>query len=382
VLVPALVLRTVTPLDMVQSIVVIAVFGVVWTWMGGMTTVIWTDVIQFGLFLFAGVLSLGWIVWALPGGWTELVSVAGEAGKFELWRWLPGVGDERDFLVWVRDTEFTMWTALLAVPYLNLAACGTDQLNAQRMFCCRNAADASKAIIFSSLGQVATLMMLMVGAALFAYYAAFEPGAEVAATFAKEPDLVFPLWITTALPAGLTGLLLAGAFAAAISSLDSALAALSQTSISLWFHGRAEHEMPAPKKLVLISRLTVLGWALFLAAMTVVLYQLKERANIQLLSLAFGMVSYTYGTLLAIFMLALWRIRVRMVGLWLGLVLSILMTTWVRGDLFVVINGVKAFDGALDWFKGFKLQMVYAWLYPINFGVTFLCGLLFRERKA
>lgn len=380
VLVPALVLRSVTPLDMVQSIVVIAVFGVLWTWMGGMTTVIWTDVIQFGVFLLAGFISFGWIMFHLPGGMSEFMQVAGEAGKFEMWRWLPGVTDEKDFLLWVRDTEFTMWTALLAVPFLNLAAFGTDQLNAQRMFCCRNARDASKAIIFSSLGQVATVMMMLVGAALFAYYAAFPPSAEVAAKFAKEPDLVFPIWITTVLPAGLTGLLLAGAFAAAISSLDSALAALSQTSISLWFHGRPAELMPEPKRLVQISRFSVVAWAIFLAAMTILLYQLKERANLQLLSLAFGMVSYTYGSLLAIFLLALWRIPARMPGLWLGLILSILMTTWVRGDVFIILGSQESLAWLADWHKGFRLPMTYPWLYPINFGITFFCGWLFRQQ--
>lgn len=380
VLVPALVLRTVTPLDMVQSIAVIAVFGVIWTWMGGMTTVIWTDVIQFGLFLFAGVLAFVWILCSLPEGFGQFVDVAGSAGKFELWRWLPGVGDEREFLVWVRDTEFTMWTALLAAPFQNLAAFGTDQLNAQRMFCCRNEKDAAKAIIFSSLGQAATIMMLLVGAALYAYYQAMPPPEAVAAEFKKDADLVFPVWITTALPAGLTGLVLAGAFAAAISSLDSALAALSQTSISLWYHGRAEHEMPEQKRLVLLSRLSVLGWAAFLAGMTVVLYQLKEQADIKLLSLAFGMVSYTYGTLLAIFLLALWNIRARLRGLWIGLVLSILMTTWVRGDIFIVLGGLESCAWMPEWHKAHRLPMTYAWLYPVNFFITFTCGWLFRER--
>lgn len=381
VLVPALVLRTVTPLDMVQSIAVIAVFGVVWTWMGGMTTVIWTDVIQFGLFLFAGVLSVVWIGTSLPGGFGQFFEVAGEAGKLDMWRWLPGVDSEQDFWVWVKDTEFTMWTALIAVPFLNLAAFGTDQLNAQRMFCCKSASDATKAMIFSSLGQIATLMMLMVGAGLFVYYQQFPPTAAELAEFNRDHDLVFPVWITTVLPAGLTGLILAGAFAAAISSLDSALAALSQTSISLWYHGHP-HESLDQKRLVRVSRFTVLGWAIALAGMTILLYQLKEKANIQLVSLAFGMVAYTYGTLLAIFLMALWNIKARMGALWTGLVLSILMTTWVRGDVFVILGGVESMSGLADWHKSVKLVMSYAWLYPINFAITFACGWVGRERPA
>ena len=381
VLVPALVLRTATPLDMVQSIMVIAVFGVVWTWMGGMSTVIWTDVIQFGLFLFAGVLSFGWIISSLPGGFAQFVETAGAAGKLEMWRWMPGVDSEKDFLVWVKDTEFTMWTALLAVPFLNLAAFGTDQLNAQRMFCCRNARDAAKAIIFSGVGQIATIMMLLVGAGLFVYYDVFPASPEELAEFNRDHDLVFPIWITTVLPAGLTGLLLAGAFAAAISSLDSALAALSQTSISLWYHGRPTESMDQAR-LVKISRFTVLGWAVVLAGMTILLYELKESAKIELISLAFGMVAYTYGTLLAIFMMAMWNIKARMGSLWVGLVLSILMTTWVRGDVFIVLSGVEQFSGLGEWFKSVKLPLIYPWLYPINFAITFACGWFGRERVA
>ncbi len=378
VLVPALVLRTVTPLDMVESILVIAVFGTIWTWMGGMTTVIWTDVIQFGLFLFAGLISFVWIIASLPEGLPQFMQVAGEAGKFEMWRWMPGVNSEQDFFQWVRDTEFTMWTALLAVPFLNLAAFATDQLNAQRMFCCRSAADARKAIIFSSFGQIVTILMLLVGAALYVFYAEFPPGPAVAAEFNRDHDLVFPVWITTQLPPGLTGLLLAGAFAAAISSLDSALAALSQTSISLFYHGR-EKELSDQKRMVRISRVTVLGWALFLALMTIVLYTLKERANIQLLSLAFGMVAYTYGSLLAIFMLAYWKIRASLGGMWIGLILSILITTWVRGDIFVVLGGLESFQGMNEWYQSIPRPFIYPWLFPINFAVTFLCGLIFHR---
>jgi Na+/proline symporter len=117
VLVPAMVLRTVTPLSMTQSIVVIAIFAVVWTLMGGMTTVIWTDVMQFFLFIGSGFLALIWMVSMLPDGWSQFITQAGAAGKFEIFRWLPPAGSEASFLSWMKDAEFTMWTALLAMPF-------------------------------------------------------------------------------------------------------------------------------------------------------------------------------------------------------------------------------------------------------------------------
>jgi solute:Na+ symporter, SSS family len=374
VLVPAMVLRTVTPLSMTESIVVIAVFAIVWTLMGGMTTVIWTDVMQFFLFIGSGMLALGWIIWSLPGGWGQFFAAGAAAGKFEIFRWFPPAGSEQSFLGWAKDAEFTMWTALLAMPFQNLAAFGTDQLNAQRMFCCRSSRDATKAVIFSSFGQIVTILMLMVGAALFVYYQQFPPTPLEAALFAQKTDYVFPVWITTVLPPGITGLVLAGAFAAAISSLDSALGALSQTSISLIYGTRTE----APENsaaMVRRSRIAVIIWSGILALMTVALYYVQERAKINLLSLAFGMVSYTYGTMLGIFILALFRIPARLWSLWVALIICVLLTAWVRPDIYAMLQVPKETVAAI------KPTMTYPWLFPINFLITFGIGWLFRRRE-
>ena len=109
------------------------------------------------------------------------------------------------------------------MPFQNVTAFGVDQLNAQRMFCCRNAQDAKKAIIWSSVGQFITFMMLLVGAGLFAWYAAHPPVGDIAKELnfnaeghPADGDMVFPIWIVTELPRGLSGLILGGVFAAAI----------------------------------------------------------------------------------------------------------------------------------------------------------------------
>ncbi|MEO5720428.1 MAG: hypothetical protein ABIR71_03030 [Chthoniobacterales bacterium] len=373
VLVPAMVLRTVTPLTMTQSIIVIALFAIVWTLMGGMTTVIWTDVMQFFLFAGSGILALGWMIYLLPGGWTQFIDAGSAAGKFEIFRWLPPAGSQAPFLSWVKDAEFTMWTALLAMPFQNLAAFGTDQLNAQRMFCCRSSRDATKAVIFSGFGQLITILMLLVGAALFVFYQQFPPNTVEAALFAQKTDYVFPVWITTVLPPGLTGLVLAGAFAAAISSLDSALGALSQTSISLLYGKQAE----APESsaaMVRRSRVAVIIWSGILGLMTIALYFIQERAKINLLSLAFGMVSYTYGTMLGIFILALFRIPARLAALWVALIICVALTAWVRPDIYVLFGASK------ETMASIRPTMTYPWLFPINFLITFGLGCLFWRK--
>ena len=161
------------------------------------------------------------------------------------------------------------------------------------MTCCRSAGDARKAIIWSSVGQFLTLLMLLVGAALFVYYSHHGVSPVEAARFADTKDYVFPAWITTTLPTGLRGLILAGIFAAAISSLDSILAALSQTTLALFVKPHEVTTDAAHQKLVRVSRLLVVGWGISLSAFAILLNNMRD--DINMVSLAFGMAAYTVG---------------------------------------------------------------------------------------
>ncbi|MBX7158415.1 MAG: sodium/solute symporter [Verrucomicrobiae bacterium] len=363
-LVTAIVLKTVTGLDFHLCILIIGLFAIVWTWMGGMTTVIWTDVVQFGVFVFSGLLALGWIVHALPGGVSQWIDVASTAGKFRL------IDLTRD-----PSVGFTLWVGILAMPFQNMAAFGTDQLNAQRMFCCRSARDAGKAMIFSSLGQFVTILMLCVGTALFAYYQHFSPSPEEISLFGSDADYVFPVWITTVLPAGITGLILAGAFAAAISSLDSALAALSQATLALRFDGKDWAHEGSAFRMLLASRIAVVFWGITLPICAIGLDHV--RGNINLVNLAFGMVSYTYGPMLGIFLLAMFRKNTGTRGVWIGLIVSIGLTLYVRPDVYTVLKNFTIItpEQALEW----QPKLHYAWLYPITCLLTLGCGLLFSS---
>ncbi len=364
-LVTALILWTVTGLPFEWCIVIIGAFAVIWTLMGGMTTVIWTDVIQFFVFIGGGILALLVLVSQIDGGVPEIIRTAGEAGKLRLWD-----------LSTNPDVQFTLWVGLLAMPFQNLAAFGTDQLNAQRMFCCRSAADASKAIVFSSVSLLVTVLMLAVGACLFVYYVEHPPTPAEAALFAKDSDSVFPVWITTVLPPGLTGLILAGAFAAAISSLDSALAALAQTSLAL-VHARTGMENANQSVLIRQSKVAVVLWGVALVLVAIGLQAIRGQIN--LLSLAFGMVTYTYGPLLGAFLLALSPIRRDIRGIWIGSVLSILLVLAVRPDLYNLLAalGILTPEQSIAW----RPQLNFAWLYPITCLITLGCGILFGRKR-
>ncbi|QQL45008.1 sodium:solute symporter family transporter [Sulfuriroseicoccus oceanibius] len=332
VLVAALALDAVTPMSFTTCIWIIGAFAIVWTLMGGMQTVIWTDVMQFFLFVIGGVLALVWMIHAIPGGWAGIVDAgkavpeAGANGKFTLFSF---VTDPK--------VEFTLWVALIAVPFQNMFAFGVDQLSAQRMFCCRGEHDARKAIIWSSFGQLITVLMMTVGVSLFVFYQTTGSTSIEAWKFAQSGDYVFPVWITSELPIGVRGLILAGIFAAAISSLDSILAALSQTTLSLFVDTTDEHVSDGDHHhLLRWSRILVVTWGLGLSAFAIVLDQL--RGNVNMVQLAFGMIAYTTGPMLGLFfasLLAKTR-RVSMIGLTIGVIASVAIVACFRMEVWTI----------------------------------------------
>ena len=389
VLVAAIPLKVVTGMPIELSILIIGVFAIAWTLMGGMRTVIWTDVMQFLIFAFGGLIALFWIVSSLQGGWGEFWETAQGFGRTRLWNFEPGFRAE---------LEFTFWVAILAVPFQNLTSFGVDQLNAQRMFCCKNAKDASKALVCSCFGQLLTLLMLMVGAALFVHYhvspftadeaALVKAGAETIGNsrvnVVGEQDFVFPMWIVTVLPTGVSGLLLAGVFAASISSLDSILAALSQTTLSLFYHPeeRSDEELEG-LNLVWKSRMLVIFWGLLLTGFTLLLNVARD--GIPILPLAFGMTSYTVGPLLGIMACAMVG-RGSVKSLAWGSGVSFLLVALIRPDLWMLLGKagmplgwlapLHTFDAAALATGRVSALWCYAWAWPVTAVVTFLFGYL------
>ncbi|MDB4353829.1 hypothetical protein N9Z02_00850 [Akkermansiaceae bacterium] len=391
VLVAALPLTVVTGWSFDLCILVIGLFAIGWTLMGGMRTVIWTDLMQFVLFTVGGLIAVFWIVSSLDGGWSQFWAQAGDAGKTKMWDARFGFGPE---------LKFTFWVAVLAVPFQNLTAFGVDQLNAQRMFCCRNAGDAKKAIIWSSVGQALTYLMLLVGAALFVFYLNNPQTGIIGETlnFQKDGvltpladggvpkpsgDHVFPIWIVSELPPGLAGLILAGVFAAAISSLDSILAALSQTTISLIHNPEKGNVKVTQAELVKQSRRWVIVWGIALTGFTLLMRYAQAEMEIPILPLAFGMTTYTMGPLLGMFLCALLG-KGSFRGILIGAVISFLITMFVRLDVWILLGKAGiSFDELLALLPQYELRegklvgLFYSpWMWPIGTFLTLGGGLI------
>jgi len=287
---------------LVSAVTLIGVVAVLWTWIGGIAAVIWTDAILFLLFLVGISVALFTVGQHVEGGVSGALSAGWDAGKF---RFFDASTDP--------TKAYTIWAAVIAASWGGIGSYGTDHLMAQRMFCCKNAREARKAIIASIAAMAVTFAVTLVGVGLWAYYKEHPMTGAALEMYTAKPDRVFPIFIRDVLPAGFKGLVIAGAFAAAISSLDSIMAALSQTSLSaiylpwrkreLQTAGIVPDEEEEARHLVRVSRVLVLVWGIVLCAAAVGVDSVAARYD-SILDLALAMASYTGGALIAAFFLA------------------------------------------------------------------------------
>lgn len=307
------------------AIVLIAIFAMLYTASGGIKAVIWTDILQFSLF-FVGACASILIIWdALPGGFSQFVSIGETHEKFRTFNFAWDVSDATTF-----------WAGNLFAAVMGLAVGATDQDIAQRVLTCRDVRHAQKAAYACGASSfLTTLIFLTVGASLFAYYQAFPDAgiAEVAAMKPPRYDRIFPHFILHALPAGMRGMLVAALMAAAMSSLDSALNGLASTvyiDLYLPFFKKSDKGGESNvRSEVRFSRVLIVcfGTVLALVAMTF-------GAQESILWFGLKIMGYTYGALLGVFLLAvLTRHRGSEIGNVVAMTTSVLVVVFLTAGM-------------------------------------------------
>ena len=177
-------------------------------------------------------------------------------------------------------------------------------------------------------------------------------------------------------PVGVSGLILAGAFAAAVSSLDSILAALSQTSLSLIYGRDKLEEEGKGEAMVRLSRIAVCIWGVLLTGAGLLLWQVyQNNPDSDLIGLAFGMVAYTYGPLMGVLLAAILPFRVHISGLVVGTFFSVLLVSWFRPELPMLLDlgGLKSLSEAII---SSRPSLTSEWFFPLNASLTLVCGIL------
>lgn len=302
---PALVLSVVTGMDVSVTIILMAVIAVSYTVLGGISAVIWTDVIQMVVLWVGAGLSVFVIFQDVPGGWGEVMTTAAQTGMLE----------SLDFSFDL-SVEYSIWAGVIGGFFLHAAYFGTDQSQIQRVLTSKSIRESKLSLVLSGVLMIPQMLLfLLIGVLLYIYY-----------QYAGDPNIenlneLFPRFVVNELPVGISGLIMAGVFAAAMSSLDSALNSLSAVSVrdfySKFFKKNAseEHYLKASRYATVFWGIYATIFAFFAGNLGPVIEAVNKVG------------SYFYGALLGVFILAIFTKRVNGTGAFIGVIAG-MISVW------------------------------------------------------
>jgi len=265
----------------VWSIGLVGVLTLVYTFEGGIAAVIWTDLIQFVIYIGGSLLAAYELVQLTPGHWTGILDAARAAGKLQVWSFSTDL-----------TVPFTFWAGVIGGTFLTNASHGTDQLLVQRLLTCKNLRDSQKAIITSGfIVFLQFVLFLGIGIMLFAYYQ-HAPRPQLTTN-----DEIFPAFIVSTLPHGISGLVIAAIFAAAMSNLSGSLNSLASTTIIDFYQPLSGYAVPG-ERLLTLSRWCTAAWGVVLIAIAVV-----ARGWGSVFTAGLTVASIVYGPMLGAFLL-------------------------------------------------------------------------------
>jgi len=323
----------------IAAIAIVIVLTLIYTFKGGMATVIWMDVIQLSVYITGTVIGMFTIIHLVPGGWNAAFGMASAAGKFHLFQF-----------GWNFYAKYTFWSGIIGGAFLTTASHGTDQLIVMRLLASRNEVSAKMSLIASGvlvLFQFA--LFLLIGALLFSFYKLLP----VTSIFARS-DRIYPTFVVNYMPHGISGLLVSAILAAAMSNLSASLYSLSSTTI-IDFYSRFNPGV-SEKRRMFLSRMATIVWGVVLFALAIVVRQSGQKV----LEIGLSIASVAYGCLLGVFMLGVLTRRASesgaMVGMVCGFVLNIFLWqfTAVPYTWYVPLGSIVTF--AIGYSASFFLR--------------------------
>ena len=330
------------------AILIFVGLSLLYTYIGGVKAVIWTDAVQFGLFLVGGLFALFYIPTLVDGGWSAALHEAAAAGK----------------LTWLNphftfSAPFNIWMGVLGGTVLVLSSHGAEQLIVQRVLACRDVADGRKALALSAvLIFPLFLIFLLVGVLLWVFYQhhPFQLPLPEARPGIKSNDFIFPIFMLTEVPHVLKGFLLVAILSAAMSSISSALTALASVStmdfVRQMVRGRDEEYF------LRFSRNSTLFWA---AVLVGVAWLSREVQFV--LNAAFSLRGLTSGALLGGLLLALFGRRVGARAAMAGMITSLVVM-----NLIYWPPNIPALRET--WLQLFGAEIFWPWFTLIGTSIT------------
>ena len=347
--------------QLATAIVLVGIVGMSYTVAGGVRAVIWTDTVQIVIVAGTVMISIALLLHWIPLPLHSIVHLLQQptpdhpAGKL---RWI-------DFSTSL-NRENTFWTAIIGATFLNTAAYGVDQDLAQRMLTARTPLLGGLSLLLAQcVGLIVVAMFLIVGLLLYIFYQRPDAmGAARPSDVLQNSMGVYPQFLLAHMPSGLAGLAIAGMFAAAQGSLDSAINAMAGSAVAdLYWPWRRWRGLPVDEQSKTASRAAVVITGFVLIASAIVSAWRYDSTQRSLLVFALGVMSFAYTGMLGVFLTALLTRRGTTGSVLSALVTGVVVTTLMQ-------------DSILSWWSGrvfhFPLQLSIFWWMPIGTVLSFL----------
>jgi SSS family transporter len=294
------------------SVLVIACATLFYTYLGGMQAVIWTDLIQFVIYILGAILAAVCVLQQIPGGWQEFLAIGQEAGKFTL----------LDLSI-VPTQPYTLWAGIIGGAIFTMASHGADQMMVQRYLCSRSLGQARAALISSGIVVLLQfLLFLLLGVGLYVLY---PKGLESATGGLLKNDEMFGYFIVHYLPRGLAGLVIAAVLASAMSTLSSSVNSSASAFVADFY--QPVHPGRTDKHYLFVSSSMTLVWGA--ARMLVALAALRLLSNRSVINPVLGVAGFMSGMVLGLFLLGRMHRPVSSRAALVGLVAGFLAVTAV-----------------------------------------------------
>ncbi|MCJ7801386.1 MAG: sodium:solute symporter, partial [Candidatus Marinimicrobia bacterium] len=288
----AVIVQLITGWSLSNSILIIGIITLIYTYSGGIRSIVWIDSFQFILYLSGGIISIVFVLSNTDVSTINIIKELADQNKFQIFN-----------INWqIFTNPFAFISAFIGGTLLSFASHGADYMMVQRVLGTKNLSSARKAMVGSGVFVFIQFCIFLFAGSLIYYYFG---------GMAMENDREFPTFIAHYLPVGLKGLLLAGVLSSAMSTLSSSINALASSTVNDWVK---------KTKSLKLSRLVSLIWAVVLISIALIFDEGDEAIVIMGLQI----VSFTNGGLLSLFILSKMKREFSPVSIAIGLVFSIL----------------------------------------------------------
>src|SRR5213082_709026 len=360
----------------IGAIVAIVLLTAIYTTLGGIKAVIWTDVIQASLMIGSALVALGLLYSAIPGGWHEIVQ---RHGGFHVSDFITtGLSPAKtgwDKIKGMFTIEYTIFAGLIGSTFMTMSTHGTDQDMVQRMLTAPDVRRSRRSLIMSGLADIPiAFTFLSIGVLLWVFYQTHQDHV-----VPKTPNEIFCHYILYEMPVGLRGLLLAGIFATAMGSLSTALNALATSFTRDWYEPYINPQASDEQSLRAVRWATVWFSVLMIVVASTTSYLVIVHPKVRIIPIVLGIFGYTYASLLGVFLCGIFTKRR---GNDFGNILAM-----ITGFVVVVIlsglpNKIARLFGKVAYAKPAWLPtMEFPWWICFGTIVTFSVAILFRTGR-